>query len=298
MGELQAAGCIAVSDDGKPVPTAGLFRRALEYARTFGMVLIEHAEDPSLSAGGCMNEGPMSTRLGLPGVPAVSEIAAVARDVAVAEAVGGRLHIAHVSTEGALRIIREARARGVDVTCEVTPHHLWLTDEACQAYDTHFKMNPPLRTRADRDALRQGLADGTIDALATDHAPHSRVDKEMEFERAAFGVTGLETALPLLLELCREGVLGVSDGIARLTSGPARVLGLLSGGAGTLAPGAAADVTVIDPDLEHVYQPAHGLSKSKNSAFAGRALRGQAVLAVVGGRVVHELTSRAARARA
>jgi dihydroorotase len=289
MGELQAAGCIAVSDDGKPVPTAGLFRRALEYARTFGLLLIEHAEDPSLSAGGCMNEGCVSTRLGLPGVPAVSEIAAVARDVAVAEAVGGRLHIAHVSTAGALRIIRDARARGVAVTCEVTPHHLFLTDEACGAYDTHFKMNPPLRTLADRDALRLGLADGTIDALATDHAPHSRVDKELEFERAAFGVTGLETAVPLLLELCKGGVLEVPAAIARLTSGPAKVLGLLASGSGTLNDGAAADVTVLDAALAHTYHPAHGLSKSRNSAFAGRQMRGRAVLTVVGGKVVHEL---------
>src|SRR6478609_3522117 len=207
MGELKDAGCVAVSDDGRPVMNAELMRRAMEYARTFGLTIVQHCEDLSLSAGGAMNEGIVSTRAGIRAQPATAESTMVARDIELCALTGARYHVAHISSADSVRLVREAKRRGLPITCEVTPHHLTLTDEACAGYDTSTKCNPPLRAGADVTALREALADGTIDAVATDHAPHSRVEKDVEFEEAAFGMIGLETALPLLLDLVREGTL-------------------------------------------------------------------------------------------
>jgi dihydroorotase len=245
IGEMHRAGIVAISDDGKPIMNTGLMRRALEYSMMFDLPVIVHEEDAHLAGGGAMNEGVTSLRLGLRGMPAAAETVMIARDIALAELTGARLHVAHVSTAGAVALIRDAKARGLRVTTEVTPHHLFLTEEAVEGYGTAAKMAPPLRTRADVDALRAALADGTIDALATDHAPHHHDEKEVEFDQAANGVVGLETALPLALRLVAEKVLDLPTLVARMTIGPARVLGLP---AGTLAPGALADVTVIDPE--------------------------------------------------
>jgi len=285
MGELKEAGCVAVSDDGRPVMDADLMRRALEYARGLGLTVIQHCEDLSLSRGGAMNEGEVSTRAGLRGQPAAAESAMVARDIELCALTGARYHVAHISTAASVRLVREAKRRGLPVTCEVTPHHLTLTDVACSAYDTNAKCNPPLRTDADLAALHEALADGTIDAIATDHAPHSPVEKELEFEDAAFGMIGLETALPLSLDLVRKGVLSPAALVALLTSRPAGVLSLPGG---TLAPGAEANVTVVHPELPWSCEPGRFHSKSKNTPFGGRTLRGKAVLTLVGGRIVHQ----------
>jgi dihydroorotase len=284
MGELKEAGCVAVSDDGKPVMNAELMRRAMEYARTFGLTIVQHCEDLSLSAGGAMNEGPVATRAGIRAQPASAESAMVARDLELCALTGARYHVAHVSSAESVRLVREAKRRGLPVSCEVTPHHLTLTDEACARYDTHAKCNPPLRAAADVEALRAGLADGTIDAVATDHAPHSPVEKEVEFEQAAFGIIGLETAVPLVLELVRSGVLSPSVFVERLSAGPAALFGLPGG---TLGEGAPADVTVIDPEAAWTCEPGALRSRSHNTPFAGRALRGRAVLTVVGGAIVY-----------
>jgi dihydroorotase len=285
MGELKEAGCVAVSDDGKPVMNAEVMRRALEYARGLGLPVIQHCEDLHLSAGGSMNEGVVATRTGIKGQPGAAESSMVARDVELVALTGARYHVAHLSVGESVRLVREAKRRGLPVTCEVTPHHLTLTDEACAEYDTFTKCNPPLRASGDVAALHEALADGTIDAIATDHAPHSPVEKELEFENAAFGMLGLETALPLALELVRTGVLSPPALVALLTSRPARVLGLPGG---TLAPGSPADVTVVHPELAWRCEPARFRSKSKNSPFAGRSFRGKAVLTLVGGRIVYE----------
>src|SRR4051812_25042637 len=284
MGELQEAGCVAVSDDGRPVMNAEVMRRALEYAAGFGLPVIQHCEDLALSGGGSMNEGYVSTRIGIRAQPAAAESAMVARDLELVALTGARYHVAHISAVESVRLVREAKRRGLPVTCEVTPHHLTLTDEACASYDTHTKCNPPLRSSADVAALLEGLADGTIDAIATDHAPHSAVEKDLEFERAAFGIIGLETALPLSLELVRKGVLTPETLVRRLSTAPAAVLGLPGG---TLAPGSPADVTVIAPDAAWTCDPARFRSRSRNSPFAGASLRGRAVLTVVGGRIAH-----------
>jgi dihydroorotase len=283
MGELQEAGCIAFSDDGKPVMNAELFRRALEYARGLGAVVIQHCEDLSLSAGGAMNEGSVATRCGIRGQPAAAESTMVARDIELCALTGAKYHVAHISAAESVRLVREAKRRGLPVTCEVTPHHLTLTDEACGSYDTFTKCNPPLRTEADVAAVKEGLADGTIDAIATDHAPHSPVEKDLEFENAAFGMLGLETAIPLCLALVHDGVLTPMRLVERLAPAPARVLGLA---AGTLAPGGPADVTVIDPEVAWTCEPTKFRSKSKNSPFGGRPMKGKAVITVVGGRIV------------
>ncbi len=284
IGELKEAGCVAVSDDGRPVMNAELMRRALEYARGFGLPVIQHCEDLSLSADGSMHEGNVSTRTGIRAQPAAAESAMLARDLELVALTGARYHVAHISTAESVRLLREAKRRGLPVTCEVTPHHLTLTDEACATFDTSAKCNPPLRAAPDIVALKEALADGTIDAIATDHAPHSPVEKDVEFEQAAFGILGFETALPLCLDLLRAGVLSPSALLAKLSSAPAAILGLPGG---SLIPGAAADVTVIDPEAEWTCDPTRFRSRSRNTPFGGRALRGRAVLTVVGGRVAH-----------
>jgi len=291
MGELKGAGCVAVSDDGSPVASAALMRRALEYARTFGLPVAVHAEELQLVGKGVMHEGPAATRLGLKGIPAQAEDVMVLRDLALAELTGGRLHVCHVSTAGSVRAIREAKRRGVKVTAEVTPHHLALTDEdvAGSDYDTDFKMNPPLRSAEDVRAVREGLADGTLDAIATDHAPHAVEDKRVEFDAAANGILGLETAFPVVLELVRQGRLGERRMVEALTSGPALAFGLPGG---TLAPGAPADVAVLDPALRWEVDPMRLASRSRNTPWKGRTLTGRATHVLVGGRLVHELGAR------
>ena len=284
MGELQESGCVAVSDDGRPVMNAELMRRAMEYARTFGLTIVQHCEDLSLSAGGAMNEGPVATRAGIRAQPGSAESAMVARDLELCALTGARYHVAHVSSAESVRLIREAKSRGLPVTCEVTPHHLTLTDEACAHYDTSAKCNPPLRAAADVEALCAALGDGTIDAVATDHAPHSAVEKEVEFEQAAFGMIGLETAVPLVLALVRAGTLSPADFVARLSAGPARVFGLPGG---SLADGAPADVTVVDPEAAWTCDGRALRSRSRNTPFSGRALRGRVSLTVVGGSIVY-----------
>ncbi len=287
-GELKGSGCVAVSDDGRPVMSPALMRRALEYARAFDLPVAVHEEDLALAGKWAMHEGPAATRLGLRGMPSQAEEVMVRRDIALAELTGGRLHVQHVSAEGSVRAIRDAKARGVRVTAEVTPHHLALADEdvARSGYDTDFKMNPPLRGEVDVRALREGLADGTLDAIATDHAPHSAVEKAVEFDQALNGVVGLETAFGVCLDLCRRGGLPEQRLIEALTAAPARIFGLPGGG---LEKGAPADVAILDPGLEWSVEPERFLSKSRNSPFKGRRLVGRCTHAFVGGRLVHEL---------
>lgn len=280
FGELKEAGVVALSDDGKCVMNARVMRRALEYARTFDLPIVQHAEDHELSRGGAMNEGAASTRAGIPGQPAEAEEIIVARDLILVEMTGARYHVAHASTARTVAMVRDAKARGLPVTCEVTPHHLALTDDACAGYDTSTKMYPPLRTQADVDALAAGLADGTIDAIATDHAPHSANSKQLEFDCAAFGIIGLETALPIALGLVSRGVLPLGEIIERLTWGPARTFKLA---AGTMPEGALADLVVIDPELEWVVTAEDTSSKSKNSPFLGKTMRGRAVFTLAAG---------------
>ncbi len=292
FGELVAAGAVGVSDDGRPVATAHLMRTALEYALSFGIPVIDHCEDVSLSAGGSMHEGLVATRLGLKGIPRAAEDVIVARDIQLAELTTGHLHCAHVSTAGAVELIRAAKARGVRVTAEVTPHHLALTDAACEGYDTNAKMNPPLREPRDVAALRSGLADGTIDCIATDHAPHHYDAKEQEFDNAPFGVVGLETALGVAVtELVDGGVLSLAQLVRCLSTRPAEVAHLP---AGTLAQGAPADVVVFDPAAEWTVDPARFFSKSRNTPFAGRKLRGLVRWTIGGGAVVHRAGERRA----
>mgnify|MGYP000882760230 CR=1 FL=1 len=287
MAELKDAGCVAVSDDGRPVPDSRLLRRAMEYAAGFDLPVICHSEDLRLSAGGVMHEGPTATRLGLKGIPAQAEVIAVERDLNLAGLTGARVHIAHVSCAGSVEAVRRAKERGWAVSCETGPHYFSLTDAEVGNYDTHRKMNPPLRAADDRQAILAGLAEGVIDAVATDHAPHSSLEKLVEFDIAAFGVTGLETSLALVLGLVRRGVLDLGAAIARLTSGPAACLGLPGG---SLALGGPADVTVIDPNLAWSVDPERMRSKSRNTPFAGWELIGRAILTICGGRITHRLT--------
>ena len=284
LAELAEAGCVAFSDDGKPVMNAALYRRAMEYTLPFGAPVVSHAEDLHLAEGGAMNEGVVSTELGLPAASAAAEDVMVARDILLAELTGAHLHIAHISTAGAIRLVREARARGVHVTCEVTPHHLVLTDEQVRTYDPNVKMSPPLRTRRDTDALGEALADGTIDCIATDHAPHALSDKEGEFDRAAFGIVGLETAVPVLLDrLVRPGVLSLLTLVARLTTGPARLLNLPGG---SLARGRPGDLSILDVDRELTIDPTRFLSRSRNTPFGGWSVTGGPWMTIVNGHVV------------
>jgi dihydroorotase len=286
FGELVGAGAVAVSDDGKPVVSSHLMRTALEYAKTFGIPVADHCEDPTLSAGGVMHEGLVSTRLGLKGIPSAAEEIMVARDLLLAELTGGHVHLCHMSTRGSVDLIRRAKERGVRVTAEACPHHFALTHEACEGYDTNAKMNPPLREPEDRDAIRQGLKDGTIDVIATDHAPHHYDAKEREFDDAPNGIIGLETALGLAItELVKTGLLTLPELVARMSSVPARIFGLPGG---TLAPGAPADVTVFDPAAEWTVRPQEFFSRSRNTPFGGRRLTGRANVTIVRGQVAFQ----------
>ncbi len=282
-GDMKSAGAVMMTDDGLPVMHPGVMRRALEYAKAFDLPIMVHEEDKHLAAGGCMHEGAVSMRLGLKGFPAAAEDVMVLRDVELAALTGGRLHIGHLSTAGAVKAVREAKRRGLRVTAEATPHHFTLTDEAVATYDTNAKMCPPLRSQEHVDAVLEGLADGTIDAIATDHAPHSAVEKDVEFERAANGIVGLETALPLTLALVRRGLISELRAIELLSTGPARAFGLPGG---SLAAGEAADVTVIDPAAEWTVEPASFETKGRNSPFAGWKMQGRCVLTLVDGRIV------------
>lgn len=289
IGDMKEGGIVAISDDGRPVMNAGLLRRALEYARTFDLPVVQHAEDLDLAEGGAMNEGAVATRIGIKGQPVCAESAMVARDLEIVEWTGARYHVAHASTARTVALVRDARRRGLPVTCEVTPHHLALTDEACAHYDTRAKVMPPLRTPADQEALLEGLGDGTIDCIATDHAPHSPVEKDVEFECAAPGMLGLETALPIILDFVRMGSLDERRAIAALTGAPARAFGLPGG---TLAVGAVADVCVIDPERPMTITAEELASKSKNTPLLGQTLAGRAVLTLVEGRCVFDLDGR------
>src|SRR5712692_2199970 len=281
IAAMKQAGIVGVSDDGRPVATAKLLRQVMDYCRSLDLPVIDHCEDSSLFAGAVMREGKQSVRLGLSGMPAAAESIAVARDVQVAELTGCALHIAHLSTRASLDLVRAAKQRGLRVTCEVTPHHFTLTDEDV-AYDTHFKMNPPLGTREDRDALLAGLADGTVDAIATDHAPHEPALKDVEFDRAPFGVTGFETALALALELVHRNALKLPRVVELFTTGPARVLGIPR----TIAAGEPADLTLFSVDHTWTFHAAESASRSRNTPFDGRSFRGAPMVTIVGGRVV------------
>lgn len=283
IGEMYRAGIVAVSDDGMPITNGGLMRHVLEYSAMFGLPVIVHEEERSIAAEGVMNEGTMSLRLGLKGVPAAAEEAMIARDIALLERTGGRLHIAHLSTAGSVALVRAAKHRGLSVTAEATPHHFTLTEAAVDGYNTNAKMNPPLRTQHDVDAVREGLADGTIDVIATDHAPHHRDEKEVEFDQAANGIIGLETALPLALRMAEEAHMPLDRLVAALTVNPARTLRLDHG---TLAVDAVADVTIVDPARRWTLDAARGQSKSRNTPFDGAELQGRAVVTIVGGKVV------------
>ncbi len=283
-GELKAAGVVALSDDGQPVVDSQLMRRAMEYAASHGLLVISHSEEISLSRNGVMNEGQVSTRLGLRGIPVAAESIMVYRELALAELTGHHVHIAHVSTAAATGLIRQAKKRGVLVTAETTPHYFTLTEEAVEGYNTNAKMNPPLRTEEDRQAIRSGLQDGTFDAIATDHAPHSVLEKQVEFDRAANGIIGLETSLPLTLALVREGVITEARLVELMSSAPARILGVAGG---SLAIGDVADITVIDPDREFLFTEDLIASLSKNSPFLGWQLQGKAVLTLLGGRITY-----------
>jgi dihydroorotase len=286
FGELVGAGAVAVSDDGHPVASGHLMRTALEYARTFGIPVADHCEEPSLAAGGVMHEGLVSTRLGLQGIPAAAEEIMVARDVLLAGHTGGHVHLCHMSTRGSVELIRRAKDRHLPVTAEACPHHFALTHEACEGYNTNAKMNPPLREPADVEAIRAALADGTIDLIATDHAPHHYDAKEREFDDAPFGIVGLETALGLgLTVLVAGGVLTLPQLIARMSTAPARAFGLPGG---TLAPGQPADVVLFDPRAVWRVDPRRFRSKSRNTPFAGWELTGLVVRTIVGGRTVFE----------
>jgi len=286
MGGLVEAGAVAFSDDGRPIVSSHLMRTVLEYAKTFGVPVADHCEELSLAAGGAMNEGLMSTKLGLKGIPPAAEDIMVARDVVLAELTGGHVHICHVSTAGSVDLIRRAKERGVPVTAEVTPHHLVLTDEACGGYDTDAKMNPPLRTERDVEACRTGLREGTLDMIATDHAPHHYESKERDFDDAPFGVIGLETALPVCLSrVVGEGVLSLPELIRRMSVEPARVFHLEGG---SLSKGRPADVFVFDPAARFVVEPERFRSKSRNTPFAGWEVSGRVERTFVGGRTVYE----------
>jgi dihydroorotase len=286
MAALVEAGAVAFSDDGRTIMDSGVMRRVLDYSRLVEAPVIVHCEDRTLVADGVVNEGPVSTKLGLPGNPAVAEIVHVQRDLLLAERTGAHVHVAHVSTAGAVESLRRARERGIHVTAEVTPHHLTLTDEATLGYDTNTKVAPPLRGEADVRACREALADGTIDAIATDHAPHALHEKELDFSLAPPGLLGFETAAAVVLDLVREGVLTPLEWIRRLSTNPARIL-RKSGG--SLAVGASADVVVLDPERRWTYDPVKGFSKSRNSPWAGQTLTGRVVVTLVGGRVVYHV---------
>ncbi|HSA62216.1 MAG TPA: dihydroorotase [Nitrospiraceae bacterium] len=285
IGDLRWSGCVAISDDGKPVMNSLVMRRAMEYALAFDLTVIDHCEDLHLAEGGCMNEGLVSTELGLPGIPAAAEDVMVARNLSLSELTGARLHLAHISTAGSVRMVREAKARGIRVTAEACPHHFTLTEDLVRGYNTHAKMNPPLRTGDDVRAIKDGLRDGTIDVIATDHAPHATQEKQQDFTEAPFGIVGLETAFSLTLALVEEGVLSLEQAIQKLTSAPAAAFGLKKG---TLAVGADADVVIVDQNEQWEVDPSKFRSKSRNTPFAGWKVKGRVNKTIVGGRVVFE----------
>ena len=284
MAELKAAGCVAFSDDGVPVANSGLMRRALEYSQVVNLPVISHAEEHELVGAGVMNEGDVATRLGLKGIPNAAEDTMVARDIALAELTGGRLHIAHVSTRGAVELIKCAKARGVRVTAEATPHHLALTDEAVEGYDTNAKMNPPLRSRVDVEALRQGIKDGVIDCIATDHAPHSSMEKDIEFDKASNGIIGLETAFSVIYGLVENGMLTLNEAVRAMSTNPAKAFGIEGG---RLSVGSPANMAIIDLGRSWTVDPRQLNSKSKNSPWLGRELKGVVVKTVLAGNIVY-----------
>ena len=293
IGSLRQAGVVAITDDGHCIQSAELMRRALEYARMFDLPVLDHCEDKSLSAGGVMNEGKWSRILGLPAWPGIAEEVIVSRNVLLAELTGARVVCQHISTAGSVRILREAKRRGILIEGEASPHHLTLTDERVEGYDTSFKMNPPLRTQADVEELRRGVVDGTIQFLATDHAPHCTYEKEVEFDEAPFGVVGLETALGIYLtELVHSNFMPLREVVARMSNFPSRYFGL---GRGSLSVGAIADVTVVDLERKWTVRKSEFRSLGRNTPFEGRELRGRAVLTIVDGKIRHDLDGRVGR---
>jgi len=283
-GELRTAGVVAVSDDGRPVMSSLLMRRALDYAKTFELLVISHCEDLDLCCAGLMNEGPVSTRLGLRGIPKAAEEIMVARDMLLAELTGARLHLAHISTAGSVALIREAKRRGVPVTAETAPHYFTLDDELISTFNTVYKVNPPLRRPGDVEAVKAGLADGTIDVIASDHAPHSAVEKDLEFEYAANGMIGLESSLPLILGLVRNGILSPMEAVAKVSCNPSRILAIPLG---SLRRGMPADLTLIDTEVKYTIDVHRFKSKSRNCPFAGMEVQGKAVMTLMGGRIVY-----------
>ncbi len=287
MGEMKAAGAVAVSDDGRPVPNAGIMRRAMQYARDFDLPVIDHCEDKSLSSGGVMHEGRISLLLGLKGMPALAEDIDVVRDIILAKETGSHVHIAHVSTKGAVEAVRRAKNEGINVTCEITPHHFTLTDQAVEGYDTNTKMAPPLRSEEHLEAILDAIKDGTIDAIATDHAPHHDDEKALEYDRAPFGIIGLETALGLSFQrLVNKGVIDLVRLTELCATNPAKIFNLKD--RGTLFPGSIADITIIDPDLKWTYKAAESRSKSRNSPFNNWEFTGAAIATIVGGKIVYK----------
>jgi dihydroorotase len=288
MGDLKDAGVVAFSDDGRPVMNSELMRRAFEYSKMFGLPCIQHSEMLDLAEGGCMNEGVVSTELGLRGMPTEAEDIMVYRDIALLQKTGGRLHVAHISSGNAVDLVRMAKAKGLPVTCEVAPHHFALTEIAVKNYDTNAKMSPPLRVESDLEAIKEGLRDDTIDIIATDHAPHDVVDKQVEFNRACFGIVGLETALPLTLRLVEEKILSLGKVVEKLTSRPAEIFNL---DRGTLGVGDIADIVIFDADAEYVVDVSKFKSRSKNSPFNGWKVKGKVIRTLVAGKTVFSESS-------
>lgn len=288
MGDLKDAGVVAYSDDGRPVMNNELMRRAFEYSKMFGLPCIQHSEMLDLTEDGCMNEGLVSTELGLKGMPTEAEDIMVYRDICLLPKTGGRLHVAHISSGNSVELVRQAKAKGLPVTCEVAPHHFALTDEAVKDYDPNAKMSPPLRNKSDIEAIKEGLKDDTIDIIATDHAPHDLVDKQVEFNRACFGIVGLETALPLTLRLVNENVFSMSKMIEKFTSRPAEIFNLDRGALGV---GKIADIVIFDPDAEYVIDVQQFKSRSKNSPFDGWRVKGKVIRTIVAGKTVFSASS-------
>ena len=285
IGELVAAGCVAISDDGRPVMNSLVMRRALEYAKAFGVPVVDHCEDLHLTDGGCMNEGVVSTELGMPGIPDASEEVMVARNLALADLTGVCVHLAHLSTARSVELVRHAKAQGLPVSAEVCPHHFSITEEAVRGYQANAKMNPPLRTDEDMQALREGLVDGTIDVIATDHAPHALQEKQLEFDTAPFGIVGFETALPLTLKLVHEGILSLEQALDKLTRAPAQLFRLP---VGSLSQGSLADIVIFDAEEEWVVDPEQFESKSRNTPFGGLTVKGKVKMTLVEGRLVYD----------
>jgi dihydroorotase len=288
MGDLKDAGVVAYSDDGRPVMNSELMRRAFEYSKMFGLPCIQHSEMLDLTVDGCMNEGFISTALGLKGMPTEAEDIMVYRDISLLPKTGGRLHVAHISSGNSVELVRQAKAKGLPVTCEVAPHHFALTDDAVKDYDPNAKMSPPLRLKSDIEAIKEGLKDDTIDIIATDHAPHDLVDKQVEFNRACFGIVGLETALPLTLRLVEENIFSLSKMIEKLTSRPAKIFNL---DRGTLGVGDIADIVIFDPEAEYVIDVQNFKSRSKNSPFDGWKVKGKVIRTIVAGKTVFSASS-------